>query len=177
MVAPPKSDLMCFADSFGCSHLALHEQRAEIVSKIISDEASTFLLIAYLLTSKGNARRTRSSQDDITTSIEYRSRGQDILLQRLLDVSQASSDMNIQAVLILVALVGDFGESSEVNIHINGLRNIVNQRGGLARVLDPTLQRQLRSLATSKKLHLTLECPFCDMPVRFTPEQQAMLQF
>jgi len=167
-------------DCPSCPHQTYHIRCDQIVAHARRDEASAYLLISYFLSTQA---RTRSGDDTFwqenATAMEYRGRGQNMLMQRLQDPRQASSDANIQAVLLLIALVSDFGDRGETRIHINGLKNMITQRGGLSQFAhEPFLESQIREIKLSKSLHLPLECgPDCPNTPRFSAEEQEDLTF
>ena len=152
------------------------DQIHDIVSSIRADEASIYLLIAYALALQASSKSTASHAGDDANSSDYRSRGQDLVLRKLQDPMQASSNSNIQAVLILIALVSDFGDPSETFIHVNGLLDMVTQRGGVQQMQDHLLVMQLQTLRISRALHLTLGC-VCESSFRFSLQEQEHLGF
>ena len=81
----------------------------------------------------------------------------------------ASSDANVQAVLLLLAYTADFGQPDEVVLHANALRTMISQRGGIeAFVHNPALHQQLLGIERSRRHHLTYDCiADCPDPLRF----------
>lgn len=108
------------------------------------------------------------AQDQVDAE-SYLGRGTNILWNRLRMPGDASSDANIQAVLLLVAYTADFGQASEVRLHADALRTMVDERGGIdAFGHNPALQHQLWAIEGSRESHLTLDCePTCPRPLRF----------
>jgi hypothetical protein len=140
-----------------------------VVAYIRTDEASTQLLLAYCYAI--SAQRHHSGE---TAALhrehahQYFGRGTNILWNRLRDSRNASSDANIQAVLLLVAYTSDFGQPNEVEIHADALRTMVAQRTQQGAIANSTLRGQLESIQSSRKFHLTLETEHeCDAPQRF----------
>ncbi|ETN38767.1 uncharacterized protein HMPREF1541_06805 [Cyphellophora europaea CBS 101466] len=134
-----------------------------------ADEASTQLLLAYCYAI--SAQRQQNS--DVATeqrqqAQQYFGRGTNILWNRLRNPRHASSDANIQAVLLLVVYTSDFGQADEVNIHAEALRTMVVQRGGVRMIDSTVLRSQLENIQTSRKFHLTFGPDHaCTAPRRF----------
>lgn len=140
-----------------------------MVASMRTDEASTQLLLAYcyaILTQQlHNTDNTTQQQE---SAQQYFGRGTNILWNRLRDPRHASSDANIQAVLLLVAYTSDFGSPSEVEIHAEALRTMVAERGGIAVIANRTLRAQLNNVQDSRTFHLTLGPDHeCSAPRRF----------
>ena len=100
---------------------------------------------------------------------QYFGRGTNLLWNRLRDGHNASSDVNIQAVLLLVSYAADFGQTGEADIHIDSLRTMVSERGGIDGLqINQTLHWQLQMIDMSRRHHLTLSCVAeCQEPLRF----------
>ena len=135
-----------------------------VIAFIRLDEVSTQLLLAYADTLRARLQETPSSthQDQQSAQI-YLTRGTSLLRNRLRDSTTASSDANIQAVLLLVTYSADFGSSTEVDIHADALRTMVQQRGGLEALSasgtgSALLHRQLVEMDSARRYHLTLAC-------------------
>lgn len=116
--------------------------------------------------------RLQASPETVQDQVEAQShlgRGTNILWNRLRMPGHASSDSNIQAVLLLLAYTADFGQSSEIRLHADALRTMIDQRGGLESFgHNPALQQQLWTIERSRKFHLTLGCDApCTNPLRF----------
>ena len=140
-----------------------------VIACIRADDASTQLLIAYCFAVLAQEQQiTRTGNQQRETAQQYFGRGTNILWNRLRDPSHASSDANMQAVLLLVAYTSDFGQADEVDIHVEALRTMVAQRTQAGVISNPTLRGQLESIALSHKYHLTLHWEHtCEDPRRF----------
>ena len=140
------------------------------VSFIRLDEACTQLLLAY-----AHALRSRLQENPASTETDnqsartYLARGTSLLRNSLHDSATASSDANIQAVLLLVSYTADFGIVRETDIHADALRTMVQQREGLEFWSGrPVVHRQLIAANTARRYHLTLSCQSdCCRDVRF----------
>jgi hypothetical protein len=134
------------------------------------DDASTQLLLAYCHSVRARHRENEGNgEHDREAARQYLGRGTNALWNRLQDTANASSDANIQAVLLLVAYTKDFGQQGEVDIHAEALRTMVAQRGGLAEMSGiAVLYHQLAAADSSRVLHLTLTCrEECGRDLRF----------
>jgi hypothetical protein len=126
---------------------------------MLQSEVSRHLLLAYAYAARHvSASEFGSPQDQLDAETNL-FQGTNILWNRLQIPELASSDANVQAVLLLVAYTADFGQTSEVNIHVEALRTMMIQRGGVeAFGHNPALQQQLRAVPVSRRMHLTLGC-------------------
>lgn len=102
----------------------------------------------------------------------YYGQGARLLFDGLTNPETASSDENIQAVLLLIAYAFDTGAIDEVPIHVAALSRMLHARGGRLEFLQadihPTLMLQLRALQNSRVGHLTLDCGSdCNEELRF----------
>ena len=61
----------------------------------------------------------------------HKVRGAHIVNERLSDPATASSDGNIQATMDLASLEDRMGDRNNANLHANGVRQMINIRGGL----------------------------------------------
>lgn len=140
-----------------------------VVTYMRTDDASTQLLLAYCYAMSAQHHYSgETATQHRERAHQYFGRGTNILWNRLRDPDHASSDANIQAVLLLVAYTSDFGQPNEVEIHADALRTMVSQRGQVGVISNPTLCGQLESIQSSRKFHLTLEFDHeCDAPQRF----------
>lgn len=136
---------------------------------IRSDEASTQLMLAYCYAVAARQQEhAQAATLQRQQAQQYFGRGTNILWNRLRDPRHASSDANIQAVLVLVAYATDFGHPGEVEIHADALRTMVAQRGGTALIENHTLRDQLENIEASRRYHLTLGLDHeCAAPKRF----------
>ena len=145
---------------------------AATIAFIRLNEACTQLLLAY-----AHALRNRLQEPPSATSPDHQAaqryllRGTSLLRNRLRDSQTASSDANIQAVLLLVSYTADFGSPAQVDIHADGLRTMTQQRGGLEALGatgNAVLHRQLVEMDTARRYHLTLGCQYdCSRELRF----------
>lgn len=124
-----------------------------------------------MLACRGTDDRSLSTEGDRNDAQALYGRGTRLLRDRLTNPKTASSDGNIQAVLLLIAYAADTGSTEEVPIHLGALSRMIKQRGGLEmleRGIDSTLKMQIRSISRSRRYHLTLECgPECPCEPRF----------
>jgi hypothetical protein len=126
-----------------------------------TDEACTQLLLAYCYQLRANlSAGDNTDESDGQAAQRHLARGTNLLWNRLRDADTASSDANIQAVLLLVSYTFDFGPRDEVELHADALRTMVQQRGGLeALESNAALHRQLTAADSTRMFHLTLDCP------------------
>ncbi len=153
-----------------------HQPESTILDTTIAyirlDEACTHLLVAYAYSLRARLQETSSAtEQDNRTARRYLASATSLLRNRLGDSATASSDANIQVVLLLLSYTADFGSASEVEIHTDALRTMVQQRGGLESLSasgNTVLRRQLVAADDARKYHLTLICQDdCCREVRF----------
>lgn len=153
-----------------CPHTAHEQLFRALITFLRCDEACTQLLLAYCHAARAKKQSARAEAEKDQQAAQQRFvHGTNILWNRLRDPSHASSDVNIQAVLMLVAYTSDFGQTNEVDIHADALRTMVRQRGGIDALQNNSiLHQQLQMLDTSRTDHLTLDCVTgCSRPLRF----------
>ena len=123
-----------------------------MVAYLRTDEARAQLLLAYCYAMRGKFQtEPELVEHDRRTAQQYFGTGINILWNRLRDPRNASSDVNIQAVLLLVVFAYDFGPPGEVEIHAGALRTMVSERGGIEAISNnPVLKQQLNALETSR---------------------------
>jgi hypothetical protein len=126
---------------------------------MLQNDVSRYLLLAYAYAARhASASEFGSPQDQLDAETNL-VQGTNILWNRLQVPELASSDANVQAVLLLIAYTADFGQPNEVTIHVEALRTMMIQRGAIeAFAHNTSLQQQLRMLPVSRRLHLTLGC-------------------
>jgi hypothetical protein len=144
-----------------CEHYQSKDTLESSKAFMLENDTSRHLLLAYAYayaikrthpTADGNSQ----NQVDARTNL---GRGTSILRNRLQMAGHASSDANVQAVLLLVAYAADFSQADEVRLHADALRTMVDQRGGIDAFTDnPSLQHQLSVIGRSRRFHLTLDC-------------------
>lgn len=136
-----------------------------------ADTASRSLLLAYTIAAKGQRAEGPQSEENRNKAHKYYGQGTRLLRDRLTMPETASSDENIQAVLLLIAYASDAGSFEEVSIHTSALSRMLKQRGGLETLqaeVDPTLMLQLRAVSSSRVRHLTFDCSTsCTYELRF----------
>ena len=142
------------------------------ISFMRTDEACTNLLLAHSHSLRARIQDSESNAEtDRQAAQTYLARGTNVLRNRLRDSDSrgASSDPNIQAVLLLVSYSADFGQPGETDIHSDALRTMVQQRGGLEGLAgNVVLHRQLVAADTARRYHLTLSCTAdCCRELRF----------
>ena len=160
--------------SVDLEHLCPHAERSRheaVIAYVQTDKACTQLFLAYCFAKRARcwlyaAQREHNEQ----MAQEHFNQGTNILWNRLRDPAQGSLDVNIQAVLLLVAFTSDFGQSGESDIHADALRTMISERGGLASITgNDILQQQLEAVDISRVWHLTLGCQSaCEARFRFT---------
>lgn len=152
-----------------CRQSTTDPVQSAIIIFIRSDEACTQLLLAYSYAISATRRPdSESAQRDLQIAQRYFGRGTNLLWNRLRDPRNASSDVNIQAVLLLVAYASDFGNQNEVEIHADALRTMVAQRRGSSAITNSILRSQLESIEATRRFHLTLGFIHdCNAPPRF----------
>ncbi|KIW17747.1 hypothetical protein PV08_04942 [Exophiala spinifera] len=140
-------------------------------------EASRNLLLAYAYAARWRVNSSPETVQDQVDAQTHFGRGTNLLWNRLRAADNASSDANIQAVLLLLVYTADFGQQSELHFHARALQTMIEQRGGIeAMSHNPTLQYQLRIIDQSRQFHLTLACePSCPNALRFPDGFQASL--
>ncbi|KIV77607.1 hypothetical protein PV11_09396 [Exophiala sideris] len=149
-----------------CPHYRNRNVLVSAIAFMREHEAPQHLLLAYVY---GLRWRLQSNPEDQVEAQSHFGRGTNILWNRLQTVDLASSDANIQAVLLLIAYTADFGQPSEVRVHTDALRTMIDQRGGLdAFGHNPVLQQQLWAIEHSREFHLTFDCEqSCQNALRF----------
>ena len=130
--------------------------------------------MAYILACRERPTEDLQTEVDSNDANQYYRVGTRLLRDRLTDSETASSDENIQAVLLLIAYASDTGSIEEVAIHTGALAHMIRQRGGylaLEAEIGPTLMLQLQTMTKSRNRHLTLECDSnCTAEQRFPQE-------
>lgn len=161
-----------FADlSNLCAH-GNQETFRDVLNYICAtDVASRCLMIAYMLALRCRGQEGTQAEADRTNAQRNYGRGTRLLRDRLTSSNTASSDENIQAVLLLIAYAADIGTPEEVSIHTSALRRMITQRGGLPNLttsLPSPLVVQLNAVGVSRCEHLTLQCASnCQHRLRF----------
>lgn len=124
-----------------------------------------------MLACRGADDQNFPTESDRNDAQRLYGRGTRLLRDRLTNPNTASSDGNIQAVLLFIAYASDTGSTEEALIHLGALSRMIKQRGGLKTLeaeIDAILWLQIRSISHSRRLHLTLECgPECPCEPRF----------
>lgn len=134
--------------------------------------SSRTLLLACILLSRGSRSGIEASAEaDFNNAHRYYGHGTRLFREQLSDSETASSDENIQAVLLLIAYASDAGYVVEGRIHLGALSRMVEQRGGLGILeleSDPVLFMQLQALPRSRRFHLTTgSITHCTHELRF----------
>ncbi|KIX96125.1 uncharacterized protein Z520_08380 [Fonsecaea multimorphosa CBS 102226] len=152
-----------------CDHYQSSDVLESALVFMLENEASRHLLIAYAYAMRRSRAVAEENSQDQVEAERNLSRGTNILWNRLQMPGHASSDANIQAVLLLVAYTADFGNANEVRLHADALRTMIEQRGGVdAFTHNPALHHQIWVIETSRRFHLTLDCEStCPDPPRF----------
>ncbi|KAI1622486.1 hypothetical protein EDD37DRAFT_651760 [Exophiala viscosa] len=158
-IVPPDSNTFC-------SHYRNRNVLESAMTFMREHEAPRHFLLAYIY---GLRWTLQSNPQDQVDAQSHLGRGTNLLWNRLQTAGHASSDANIQAVLLLIAYTADFGQSSEVQVHRDALRTMVEQRGGLDTFgHNPVLQQQLWAIEQSREFHLTFDCGQpCQNALRF----------
>ncbi|KAK5027464.1 hypothetical protein LTS07_007066 [Exophiala sideris] len=165
LISVDDSVLQFYITTF-CPHYRNRNVLESAIAFMREHEAPRHLLLAYVY---GLRSRLQSNPEDQVEAQSHLGRGTNILWNRLQTDDLASSDANIQAVLLLIAYTADFGQPSEVRVHTDALRTMIDQRGGLdAFGHNPVLQQQLWAIEHSREIHLTFDCEqSCQNALRF----------
>ncbi|OAP62218.1 hypothetical protein AYL99_04421 [Fonsecaea erecta] len=152
-----------------CDHYQSTDVLETAFAFMLENEASRHLLIGYAYAMRRSRAIAEDGSQDQLEAERNVGRGTNILWNRLQMPSHASSDANVQAVLLLVAYTADFGDASEVRLHADALRTMIEQRGGVdVFTHNPALQHQIWAIEVSRRFHLTLDCEStCPDPLRF----------
>ena len=152
-----------------CQHSQFRDLFDMATTFMREHEASRHLLLAYAYATRWKMNSSPETVQDQVDAQAHFGRGTNILWNRLRISGHASSDANIQAVMILIAYTSDFGQPREVSLHADALRTMVEQRGGIdAFGHNPALQQQLWQIERSREFHLTLGCEdSCTSALRF----------
>jgi hypothetical protein len=123
--------------------------------------------MAYAAAHRAGSGLTNRSRD-LSLAEEYKAKCLTLVNSRLLAASgiAKASDQNIQAVLFLIAYESQYGSQEEVVTHLNGLRGMIEERGGLRAFEEQaTLCHQLFWVQLSGTAATVLDCtPFCGYP-------------
>ncbi|KIV94238.1 hypothetical protein PV10_02024 [Exophiala mesophila] len=132
-------------------------------------EASRSLLLAYAYAMRWKLYSSPETVQDQVDAQANLGRGTNLLWNQLRVSGTISPDPVIQTVLLLIAYTADFGQVSEVQIHVDALRTMVAQRGGIGSFgHNSILQQQLWGIGTSRTFHITFGCEAgCTSPLRF----------
>ena len=153
-----------------CESIRTDPLRPLVIAFICREEVCTELLLAYCYATFAgrNQRQQIIEEQELRLARRHMGRGTNLLWNQLRDRGHASSHVNIQAVLLLVAYTSDFGQGNEVDNHADALRTMVAERNGVAGIQNNVLRTQLASLDATRKFHLTLaSCRGCEAPMRF----------
>ncbi|RVX72364.1 hypothetical protein B0A52_04569, partial [Exophiala mesophila] len=119
-------------------------------------EASRSLLLAYAYAMRWKLYSSPETVQDQVDAQANLGRGTNLLWNQLRVSGTISPDPVIQTVLLLIAYTADFGQVSEVQIHVDALRTMVAQRGGIGSFgHNSILQQQLWGIGTSRTFHIT----------------------
>ncbi|EXJ65145.1 hypothetical protein A1O7_01485 [Cladophialophora yegresii CBS 114405] len=142
-----------------CEHYQSRDFLESSIAYMLEHDTSRHLLLAYAYARRRAHPAADGNPQDQVDAERNLGRGTNILWNRLQMAGHASSDANVQAVLLLVAYAADFGQENEVRLHTDALRTMVDQRGGTDAFTDnPPLQHQLLVIGSSRRFHLTLDC-------------------
>lgn len=152
------------ADADRLSGRSLERRYENAMAFMRRDEACTQLLMAYCHSMRAAFHDNEISGEAHRQAAQnYLGRGTNMLSSRLRDAVTASSDANVQAVLLLVSYAADFGQRKEVDLHADALRTMVAERGGLEALKSRVdLYIQLKALDGARRMHLTLDCYHAD---------------
>ncbi|KAH0847967.1 hypothetical protein AYO21_03666 [Fonsecaea monophora] len=169
IIASTDDSVLEFFRATFCDHYQSSDMLESALVYMLENEVSRHLLLAYAYAVRRARSVAEENPQDQVEAERNLGRGTNILWNRLQMPGAASSDANIQAVLLLVAYTADFGDTSEVRLHADALRTMINQRGGVdAFTYNPALQHQLWVIEVSRRFHLTLDCEStCPDPLRF----------
>lgn len=154
-----------------CIHSQPDLYRSVINSILTTDLSSTAILTSYVLAILDLQPAHSTSTTEQSRSQQAYTNGTRLLRARLSNPTTAASDINIQSVLLLIAYAADTRTPAETSLHVSALTWMVQQRGGLAQLLDevdPVLGMQLSEIARSHVRHLTVPCGIgCEYDLRF----------
>ncbi|KIX00216.1 uncharacterized protein Z518_10354 [Rhinocladiella mackenziei CBS 650.93] len=151
--------ILQFLSTTLCAHAESREPFDAAIRFMREHEASRCLLLAYSYALRWRLHGSPETAQDHVDAQSNLGRGTNILWNQLQVSGHASSDANIQAVLLLVTYTSDFGQANEEQLHVDALRTMVDQRGGVdAFGHNSALQRQLWAIGNSRVHHLTLSC-------------------
>lgn len=166
---PQDDPIIQFYSSTFCHHNTARGMLDAAVAYMFEHEAPRHLLLAYAYAMRWKLHASPETVQDQVDAQSHLSRGTNVLWNRLQSSAHSSSDAVIQAVLLLLVYTADFGQMSEMRLHQDALRTMLNQRGGInAFGHNPTLQQQLWAIETSRAFHLTFGCEAsCTSELRF----------
>lgn len=154
-----------------CVHGQPDQYRSVIDYILTTDPSSAAILASYILALLAlDPSQTHSTEDQIRSQHAY-TYGTRLLRARLTNPATVASNINLQCVLLLVAYASDMRTPAETSIHVSALTRMVQQRGGMAQLLEevePMLALQLTEIAQSRVRHLTVPCGIdCEYDLRF----------
>lgn len=152
-----------------CEHFSTRDILDAAIAYINEHDAARHLLLAHAHAMRWRLQASPETVQDQVDAQSHLGRGTNILWNRLRMPDHASTDSNIQAVLLLLAYTADFGQPSEVRLHADALRTMIEQRGGFDSFgHNPPLQQQVWAIEISRQYHLTFGCePTCTNALRF----------
>lgn len=152
-----------------CPHSRHRELFNSAIAYMREHQAAHHMLLAYAFAMRWKLYSSPETVQDQVDAQSYLGRATNLLWNRLRMIGHASSDSNIQAVLLLIAYTSDFGRGGEVQLHADALRAMIEERGGIdAFGHNQVLQQQLWMIEESREFHLTFNCePSCTSARRF----------
>ena len=138
---------------------------ARILKRVRNEPSAAYLIMAYAAAHRADSGTSDRTQD-IGFATDYKAKSLTLVNNRLTTASGVgkASDQNIQAVLFLLAYETRFGTPQEAATHLNGLRGMIHERGGLRAFEEQaTLRHQLLWAELSGAAVTVLDCaPSCE---------------
>ena len=138
---------------------------ARILKRARNEPSAAYLIMAYAAAHRADSETLHRIQD-IGLAADYKVKSLILVNNRLMTASgiDKASNQNIQAVLFLLAYETRFGTPQEAATHLNGLRGMIHERGGLRAFEEQAeLCHQLLWVEVSGTAVTVLDCgPSCE---------------
>jgi hypothetical protein len=137
------------------------------LDRVREEPSAAYIIMAYAAAHRADSGLSNRSRD-LGLAADYKAKCFALVNSRLQTASgiHKASDQNIQAVLLLLAYETRYGNAQDAVTHLNGLRGMIQERGGL-RVFEEqvTLRHQLFWVQITGTAATILDCaPFCGYP-------------
>ena len=102
------------------------------MARVREEPSAAYLIMAYAAAHRAESGTTHRGRDN-GLAADYKVKSLTLVNSRLMTASgiHKASDQNIQAVLFLLAFETRYGNAQEAATHLNGLRGMIQERGGL----------------------------------------------